>query len=138
MGRCRVIVVFSIYVKVIKQCQIPLLDGSAQEWVEAVQGVGLCAAEDANGEKLDKLAPEIQEPVYLRKHDCFIAAFPSPQIHITCGIDFPKVYSSLPFEIRKRLVHYGYETESCLMTDKNINNIKPLYGTHKVSVFLML
>uniref|UniRef100_A0A804LGD1 UDP-3-O-acyl-N-acetylglucosamine deacetylase n=1 Tax=Zea mays TaxID=4577 RepID=A0A804LGD1_MAIZE len=71
--------------------EIPLLDGSAQEWVEAVQGVGLCAAEDANGEKLDKLAPEIQEPVYLRKHDCFIAAFPSPQIHITCGIDFPKV-----------------------------------------------
>ncbi|OQU92976.1 hypothetical protein SORBI_3001G451100 [Sorghum bicolor] len=71
--------------------EIPLLDGSAQEWVEAIQSVGLCAAEDANGLKLDKLAPEIHEPVYLGKDDCFIAAFPSSQIHITYGIDFPKV-----------------------------------------------
>lgn len=71
--------------------EIPLLDGSAQEWVEAIQSVGLCAAEDANGQKLDKLVPEIHEPVYLRRDDCFIAAFPSSQIHITYGIDFPKV-----------------------------------------------
>jgi UDP-3-O-[3-hydroxymyristoyl] N-acetylglucosamine deacetylase len=108
--------VFSIYVKVLKQCQIPSLDGSAQEWVEAIQSVGLCAAEDANGKKLDKLVPEIHEPVYLRRDDCFIAAFPSSQIHITYGIDFPKVYSFLPFEISKKLVRCGYETGSCLMT----------------------
>uniref|UniRef100_A0ACD5X1Z1 Uncharacterized protein n=1 Tax=Avena sativa TaxID=4498 RepID=A0ACD5X1Z1_AVESA len=70
--------------------EIPLLDGSAQEWVEVIQGAGLCAAEDVGGQKLEKMAPKIDEPVYLRKDDCFIAAFPSSQIHITYGIDFPK------------------------------------------------
>uniref|UniRef100_A0ACD5TVE9 Uncharacterized protein n=1 Tax=Avena sativa TaxID=4498 RepID=A0ACD5TVE9_AVESA len=70
--------------------EIPLLDGSAQEWVEAIRGAGLCAAEDVSGQKLEKMAPKIDEPVYLRKDDCFVAAFPSSQIYITYGIDFPK------------------------------------------------
>ncbi|KAL6649518.1 hypothetical protein ACP70R_013742 [Stipagrostis hirtigluma subsp. patula] len=71
--------------------EIPLLDGSAQEWVEAIRSAGLCEAEDSGGQKLEKLAPEIHEPVYLRKDDCFVAAFPNSQIHITYGIDFQKV-----------------------------------------------
>ncbi|XP_062216343.1 probable UDP-3-O-acyl-N-acetylglucosamine deacetylase 1, mitochondrial [Phragmites australis] len=71
--------------------EIPLLDGSAQEWVEAIQSAGLCAAEDSSGQKLEKLSPEIHEPAYLQRDDCFVAAFPSSQIHITYGIDFPKV-----------------------------------------------
>lgn len=70
--------------------EIPLLDGSSQEWVEAIRGAGLCPAEDTSGQKLEKLAPKIHEPVYLRRDDCFVAAFPSSQIHITYGIDFPK------------------------------------------------
>ncbi|KQK22813.1 probable UDP-3-O-acyl-N-acetylglucosamine deacetylase 2, mitochondrial isoform X2 [Brachypodium distachyon] len=71
--------------------EVPLLDGSAQEWVEAIRSAGLCVAEDISGEKLEKMAPKIDEPVYLRKDDCFVSAFPSSQIHITYGIDFPKV-----------------------------------------------
>lgn len=70
--------------------EVPLLDGSAQEWVEAIRSAGLCVAEDISGEKLEKMAPKIDEPVYLRKDDCFVSAFPSSQIHITYGIDFPK------------------------------------------------
>ncbi|CAM0872069.1 unnamed protein product [Alopecurus aequalis] len=70
--------------------EIPLLDGSAQEWVEAILSAGLCAAKDIGGQSLEKMAPKIDEPVYLRKDDCFVAAFPSSQIHITYGIDFPK------------------------------------------------
>ncbi|XP_044982356.1 probable UDP-3-O-acyl-N-acetylglucosamine deacetylase 1, mitochondrial isoform X3 [Hordeum vulgare subsp. vulgare] len=62
----------------------------AQEWVEAIRGAGLCEADDIGGQKLEKLAPKIDEPVYLRKDDCFVAAFPSSQTHITYGIDFPK------------------------------------------------
>jgi len=68
-----------------------LLDGSAQEWVEAIQSAGLCAAQDTSGRNLEKLAPQINEPVYLQRDDCFIAAFPSSQIRISYGIDFPKV-----------------------------------------------
>ncbi|KAK3150916.1 hypothetical protein QOZ80_3AG0239360 [Eleusine coracana subsp. coracana] len=71
--------------------EIPLLDGSAQEWVEAIQSTGLCAAEDTSGQKLEKLAPEILDPVYLRRDDSFVAAFPSSQIQITYGIDFSEV-----------------------------------------------
>uniref|UniRef100_A0A0E0KAQ9 UDP-3-O-acyl-N-acetylglucosamine deacetylase n=1 Tax=Oryza punctata TaxID=4537 RepID=A0A0E0KAQ9_ORYPU len=71
--------------------EIPLLDGSAQEWVTAIRGAGLCAAKDSGGQKLEKLAPEIHKPVYLQKSDCFIAALPSSRIRITYGIDFPKV-----------------------------------------------
>ncbi|RCV33730.1 hypothetical protein SETIT_7G105600v2 [Setaria italica] len=78
-------------VEVIGGDEIPLLDGSAQEWVEAIRSAGLCAAEDTGGQKLEKLAPQIHEPVYLQRDDCFVAAFPSSQIHITYGIDFPKV-----------------------------------------------
>jgi len=68
-----------------------LLDGSAQEWVEAIRSAGLCAAEDTSGQNLEKLAPQINEPVYLQRDDCFIAAFPSSRIRISYGIDFPKV-----------------------------------------------
>ncbi|GJN30751.1 hypothetical protein PR202_gb19086 [Eleusine coracana subsp. coracana] len=71
--------------------EIPLLDGSAQEWVEAIQSTGLCAAEHTSGQKLEKLAPEILDPVYLRRDDSFVAAFPSSQIQITYGIDFSEV-----------------------------------------------
>lgn len=57
----------------------------------AIRGAGQCAAKDSSGQKLEKLAPEIHEPVYLQKSDCFIAALPSSRIRITYGIDFPKV-----------------------------------------------
>jgi len=93
-----------------------LLDGSAQEWVEAIQSAGLCAAQDTSGRNLEKLAPQINEPVYLQRDDCFIAAFPSSQIRISYGIDFPKVYifiSSLGNQ--EKLVRSGYATGSFLM-----------------------
>ncbi|KAL6867409.1 hypothetical protein ACP4OV_015433 [Aristida adscensionis] len=77
----------------VDNCRVEVAGGDevAQEWVEAIRSAGLCAAEDTRGQKLEKLAPEINEPVYLRKDECFVAAFPSSQIHITYGIDFPKV-----------------------------------------------
>ncbi|XP_025794130.1 probable UDP-3-O-acyl-N-acetylglucosamine deacetylase 2, mitochondrial isoform X2 [Panicum hallii] len=64
---------------------------TAQEWVEAIRSAGLCAAEDTSGQNLEKLAPQIHEPVYLQRDDCFVAAFPSSRIRISYGIDFPKV-----------------------------------------------
>ncbi|XP_020101056.1 probable UDP-3-O-acyl-N-acetylglucosamine deacetylase 2 isoform X4 [Ananas comosus] len=71
--------------------EVPLLDGSAKEWVEAIEHVGLCAAEDSNGNNMDKLVAELHVPVYLWRDGAFIVAFPSSKIHITYGIDFPKV-----------------------------------------------
>ncbi|CAL9762288.1 unnamed protein product [Musa acuminata subsp. burmannicoides] len=73
--------------------EVPLLDGSAKEWVEAIKQVGLCVAEDQHGYTLDKLVPELHEPLYLWHGSSFLIAFPSQKICITYGIDFPKVPS---------------------------------------------
>ncbi|XP_021843222.1 probable UDP-3-O-acyl-N-acetylglucosamine deacetylase 1, mitochondrial isoform X2 [Spinacia oleracea] len=48
--------------------EVPILDGSAREWVKAIEEAGLEDATDEN-------------------------AFPSEEIHITCGINFPEVPS---------------------------------------------
>jgi UDP-3-O-[3-hydroxymyristoyl] N-acetylglucosamine deacetylase len=52
----------------------------------AIRSAGLCAAEDTSGQILEKLRPQIREPVYLQRDDCFAAVFPSLQIHITYGM----------------------------------------------------
>ncbi|KAL5723092.1 hypothetical protein ACHQM5_006533 [Ranunculus cassubicifolius] len=41
---------------------VPLLDGSAREWVEAIERVCVCAAKDDNGNSMEKLAPFLLEP----------------------------------------------------------------------------
>ncbi|XP_039124732.1 probable UDP-3-O-acyl-N-acetylglucosamine deacetylase 1, mitochondrial isoform X1 [Dioscorea cayenensis subsp. rotundata] len=73
--------------------EVPVLDGSAKEWVEAIQQVGLCVAEASAGNYIDKLAPFLNEPIYVSRNDSFIFGFPSPEILITYGIDFSKVPS---------------------------------------------
>lgn len=71
--------------------EVPILDGSAREWVEAIDEAGLEDATDEKGNSHEKMAPSINEPVHIRKNDAFVAAFPAPEIHITYGINFPKV-----------------------------------------------
>ncbi|KAJ0988633.1 hypothetical protein J5N97_006989 [Dioscorea zingiberensis] len=73
--------------------EVPLLDGSAKEWVEAIQQVGLCVAEASDGNYMDKLAPFLNEPIYVSKNDAFIFGLPSPETRVTYGIDFSKVPS---------------------------------------------
>ncbi|KAJ0038403.1 hypothetical protein Pint_22400 [Pistacia integerrima] len=46
---------------------------------------------DQHGNSGKNVAPYLNEPVHVWKNDSFIAAFPSPKVHMTCGIDFPKV-----------------------------------------------
>ncbi|KAK4361584.1 hypothetical protein RND71_020536 [Anisodus tanguticus] len=70
--------------------EVPILDGSAREWVEAIEKAGLKAALDRNGKSCEKLAPVLTEPVTVWKHDSFIAAFPYSKVKITYGIDFPQ------------------------------------------------
>lgn len=71
--------------------EVPMLDGSARGWLEAIEEAGLCVAKDQNGDTMEKLEPLLNEPVTVWKNDSFIAAFPSPKLHITYGIDFPQV-----------------------------------------------
>lgn len=62
--------------------EIPLLDGSAQEWVNAIASVGVMP------QSSDRLVPPLTEPIWVRHNDAFVAALPSPELRFTYGIDF--------------------------------------------------
>ncbi|MCL2934010.1 MAG: UDP-3-O-acyl-N-acetylglucosamine deacetylase [Trichodesmium sp. MAG_R03] len=86
--------------------EIPLLDGSAKVWTEAIASVGLVEAK-AEDEETGKWgnetieinnthtphlkphnSPVISQPVWIYQGDSFIAALPSPETRFTYGIDF--------------------------------------------------
>ncbi|KAK6921601.1 UDP-3-O-acyl N-acetylglucosamine deacetylase, partial [Dillenia turbinata] len=71
--------------------KVPIFDGSAREWIQAIEQVGLKEAADQSGSSCEKLAPFLNEPVHVQKNDSFLVAFPSPKLHVTYGIDFPRV-----------------------------------------------
>jgi UDP-3-O-[3-hydroxymyristoyl] N-acetylglucosamine deacetylase len=61
--------------------EVPLLDGSAKIWVEAMENAGL------NG----SFSPSdltISQAIWLQEGDTFVAAIPSPELRFTYGIDF--------------------------------------------------
>ena len=62
--------------------EVPLLDGSAKNWVDAIIKSGLIPSEMAVG------SPVI-EPIWVRDGDAFVAALPAPETRFTYGIDFP-------------------------------------------------
>ncbi|XP_031388171.1 probable UDP-3-O-acyl-N-acetylglucosamine deacetylase 2, mitochondrial isoform X2 [Punica granatum] len=74
-----------------KDVEVPIFDGSAREWVEAIEKVGLEIAKDSRGNDCEKIAPYLNEPVHFWHIDSFVVAFPSPKVHVTFGIDFPQV-----------------------------------------------
>ncbi|XP_034682507.1 probable UDP-3-O-acyl-N-acetylglucosamine deacetylase 1, mitochondrial [Vitis riparia] len=71
--------------------EVPIFDGSAKEWVEAIEQVGLKVATDQGGNSCEKMIPFLIEPVHVHRNDSFIAAFPYPKVQIIYGIDFPQV-----------------------------------------------
>lgn len=71
--------------------QVPIFDGSAGEWVDAIEKVGLRLAVDQCGNCCEKMAPSVNEPVHVWRNDCFLVAFPAEAVRITYGIDFPQV-----------------------------------------------
>lgn len=73
------------------------MDGSAREWLEAIEQVGLEDAIDVKGNKCEKMAPFVNAPIHIKRNDSFIAAFPSQEIQITYGINYPEVYFFLSF-----------------------------------------
>ncbi|HEY9634973.1 MAG TPA: UDP-3-O-acyl-N-acetylglucosamine deacetylase [Coleofasciculaceae cyanobacterium] len=73
--------------------EVPLLDGSAQLWVEAIHEVGIVAQEweSERVEAVPTLTPSpfvLQQPVWVYQGDAFVAALPAPTTRFTYGIDF--------------------------------------------------
>ncbi|CAM6063408.1 unnamed protein product [Sphagnum tenellum] len=71
--------------------EVPLLDGSAREWVQAIEESGLVVASNSEGLPVDREVLVIEEPITSIQGDSFIAAFPAPSTRLTYGIDFPQV-----------------------------------------------
>ncbi len=60
--------------------EVPLLDGSAKLWVEAIQNAGM-VGEMTIGEP-------VTAAIWIHQGDQFVAAVPSPELRFTYGIDF--------------------------------------------------
>lgn len=64
--------------------EVPLLDGSAKLWTEAIAESGI----EPSSVKSQNL-PELDTPIWIRENDSFVAAIPATETRFTYGIDFP-------------------------------------------------
>lgn len=62
--------------------EVPLLDGSAQDWVEAISWAGVVP------QAADRPLWNLLQPVWLQVGDAFVAALPATELRFTYGIDF--------------------------------------------------
>ena len=68
-------------------CELPLLDGSAQVWVEAIAQAGVIA-EEIEQQESQRATFILEEPIWVHQGDAFVAALPAPTIRFSYGIDF--------------------------------------------------
>jgi UDP-3-O-[3-hydroxymyristoyl] N-acetylglucosamine deacetylase len=64
--------------------EVPLLDGSAKIWVEAIASAGI---ESFNNDLIPE--KQIAEPIWHQEGDMFVAALPSPHTLFSYGVDYP-------------------------------------------------
>ena len=62
--------------------EVPLLDGSAQEWVSAIVQAGTVA------QSAGRVTRSLSEPIWVHQGDAFVAAIPAPGLRFSYGIDF--------------------------------------------------
>jgi UDP-3-O-[3-hydroxymyristoyl] N-acetylglucosamine deacetylase len=70
--------------------EVPLMDGSAKTWTDAIASVGITSSGDRTT-ITDRAT--ITEPIWIREGDAFVAALPSSETRFTYGIDF--AYSAI-------------------------------------------
>ncbi|MGB3298279.1 MAG: UDP-3-O-acyl-N-acetylglucosamine deacetylase [Phormidesmis sp.] len=63
--------------------ELPLLDGSAKEWVKAIATAGAAVQSAFQPQRL-----ALQAPISVQSGDAFVTAFPSSELRFTYGIDF--------------------------------------------------
>ncbi len=64
--------------------EMPLLDGSALPWVEAIAQTGLQPLVGT-----ERLTSQITEAVWITERDMFVAALPCPELRFSYGVDYP-------------------------------------------------
>ncbi|MCU0515281.1 MAG: UDP-3-O-acyl-N-acetylglucosamine deacetylase [Oscillatoria sp. Prado101] len=71
--------------------EVPLLDGSALGWVEAIASVGVAETEipkSPNPGEEPSASRSLPEPIWVNQGDAFVAALPAPALRFSYGIDF--------------------------------------------------
>ena len=77
--------------------EVPLLDGSARMWCEAIAAAKLAEEQVSRGEFESIFSPahllpctpaHLQQPIWVHQGDAFVAAIPSPELRFSYGIDF--------------------------------------------------
>jgi UDP-3-O-[3-hydroxymyristoyl] N-acetylglucosamine deacetylase len=66
----------------VDSAELPLLDGSAQAWVNAITQAGIVSQAESRQYWV------LNEPVWLYQGDAFVAALPASETRFTYGIDF--------------------------------------------------
>ncbi len=68
--------------------EVPLLDGSAKLWVEAIASVGLAEVGELAANDTQCPMPHAQLPIWVREGDAFVAALPAAETRFSYAIDF--------------------------------------------------
>lgn len=66
--------------------EVPLLDGSAKVWTEAIAEAGIVSHSPISSSPQPVI---LTEPVWVRDNDSFVVALPASETRFTYGIDFP-------------------------------------------------
>lgn len=72
--------------------EVPLLDGSAKEWVSAIASVGITGSKN-EANLPSSLTAIVTSVISVQEGEAFVAAFPSSETRFTYGIDF--AYSAI-------------------------------------------
>eukprot|EP00898_Chlorokybus_atmophyticus_P000285 jgi/Chlat1/1257/Chrsp115S01695 len=76
--------------------EVPLLDGSARDWVAAIRDSGVIPAHSNNNTSPQhshhsRVPLHVHKPITVTGGDAFVAAFPANETRLTYGIDFPQL-----------------------------------------------
>lgn len=93
--------------------ELPLLDGSAQEWVRAISSVGI------QTQSAHRRVVSLTEPIWVRQEDAFVMGMPAAEPRFTYGIDFElsaignqwHSWSPLPVTAEQNLSHLEFATD---------------------------
>jgi UDP-3-O-[3-hydroxymyristoyl] N-acetylglucosamine deacetylase len=67
--------------------EVPLLDGSAKNWTDAIASVGIISIFQHPVETRNFAS--LHSPITIQEGDAFVAAIPASEMRFTYGIDFP-------------------------------------------------
>lgn len=63
--------------------ELPLLDGSAKEWIEAITAIPI---QTQSAQR--QVRSPLSQPIFVQSKDAWVAAFPSHELRFSYGIDF--------------------------------------------------